>query len=174
LLVNHEHFRPANLDGGHHLRVASVRVILLVAIAVCSCASPYRPGTIGTSTVGTTGRVIGCVELGFRITRRPEATGPVLVVSIGNRCDHATVLDLSALRVSGRGGHDETIAMTAYDPRTELEPKWLGGRSWGEEWIEYHADPWGPPPLRFEVALAGVVPDRTRRNGQAEVVVVPW
>jgi hypothetical protein len=146
----------------------------MFAIAAGSCASPYRPGTIATNKFTSTTRVIGCVELGFRIVRRVEATGPVLVVWIGNGCDHATLLDLSALRVSGRGLHDETIAMTAYDPRAELGPRWLGGRSSGQEWIEYHADPWGTALLRFEVALAGVAPDGNGRDRPGDVVVVPW
>jgi hypothetical protein len=147
-----------------------------LAAFVASCTPRYyQAGTIADQVPSHATRVIGCVELGFQVKQRAEATGPVLVVSIGNRCRNVTRLDLSALRVTAHAV-DQTTAMAAYDPRRELGPRWLGSRCFGQEWIEYHyaSDDPSPRPSYFEVSLAGVVPDGDQRRERDDRVVVHW
>jgi len=94
------------------------------------CLAPYRAGTLA-HPVGD------CLDVEALIGARSEAVGPVLVIRLGNRCDHSAVVDLASLRVVARDAHGIAVELTAFDPRAEIRPHRIDAFGGGEEWIEY-------------------------------------
>jgi hypothetical protein len=103
------------------------------------CMTPYRPGNIATDRTVAAYRQYGCVDIGLAVTRVPEATGPVIVFDLGNRCDHGVTVDLSAVHAVAHDLNWESAPMLAYDPDRTIRPLPIGGRDYGTEWIEYNA-----------------------------------
>jgi hypothetical protein len=108
---------------------------LLLVLAGCT---PYTAGQIERVDYAKA-YPIGCVEIGVRPAVRPEAHGPVIVVYLGNRCDHSVAIDLRKLTVVGGNERGATTPMVLYDPAHEIESVAINGRAWGEEWIELSA-----------------------------------
>jgi hypothetical protein len=127
-------------------------------VVITSCSPNYQPGQIAQRTSAET-QVLGCLELAMRIAGRAEASGPVVVVYVGNRCDHSVAVDLSALHVVGGNDRGQTVALTAYDPSREIGPRRIEGRAQGEEWIEF--DPTGSiiDLAWLDVDIGAVAPD---------------
>jgi hypothetical protein len=105
----------------------------VVLLGVVGCGPTYRPGALPVDA-----QQVGCLDIGVLSTTRREATGPVVVVYLGNRCDRHVMVDLGRLRVVGGDNQGAQVAMTAYDPAREIGPRQLDALAAGEEWIEYH------------------------------------
>jgi len=114
-----------------------MRAIWLLG-AMAGCA--YRAGSFSASGHEFAGQraTLGCLDLA--IDRRPDAPlGAVLAYDLGNRCDHAIRIDLSAAAVVGRTSIGDT-RLAPYDPLRELHPMALDGRAVGRETIEYRSE----------------------------------
>ncbi len=109
-----------------------------IVVAVGCGGANYRSGQIASETQAQVTQ-LGCLEVGVLVGHRPEATGPVVVVYLGNRCDHSVPVDLSALHVVGGDEQGATVPLVPYDPDREIGPRRLDGRTEGSEWIEYPA-----------------------------------
>ena len=68
----------------------------LACVVLVGCARPYS-----TSALPPAGIRFACVDVWVEATTRHEAEGPVVVVHLGNRCDHSTRVDLGSLHVVG-------------------------------------------------------------------------
>jgi hypothetical protein len=132
-----------------------MRIAWLVLAA--GCMTPYRPGDIATDRTVAAYRRYGCVDVGLAVTRLPEATGPIVVFDLGDRCDHSATVDLSAVRVVAHDLQGETVPMVAYDPERQIRPMRIGGRDSGEEWIEYNPVS-SIELMSIEVELGNIVP----------------
>jgi hypothetical protein len=112
-----------------------VRAWILLGLAAGCWHEVYvpLPGSLGGSVAR-----YGCVELSVRGEWRREAEGPVVVIGLGNTCEHSVVIDLGALVVVGVGDSGAGIAMAPYDPDREIRPRRIDARRMGEEWIEFH------------------------------------
>ena len=79
-------------------------------------------------------------EQHLAIDRRPQFrddAGPVISYTFGNRCDHATPVDLANVVVYGRTPDGRQIRLQPFDPLVQLKPLQLEGRFTGKEAIEY-------------------------------------
>ena len=112
--------------------VAMRAALLLVA----GCMTRYRAGGLAADP-RTQVQQLGCVDVGVEIGRRSEAKGPVIIVSLGNACEHSVGVDLAALHVVGGNDVGQTVEMIAYDPDHEIRPRRIDGLVEGTEWIEY-------------------------------------
>lgn len=126
-----------------------MRLWLLVLLG--GCATPYRPGTLPH-------QVGDCLDLDAALGERAEAVGAVVVIRLGNRCDHSALVDLARVRVVARDAGGMITELTAFDPRVEIGPRRIDAFGGGEEWIEY-----GPamPSAALEVDLGGVAGEAT-------------
>jgi hypothetical protein len=97
--------------------------------------------------------------------------GPVLVVYVGNLCDHSVAIDMSKLSVVGGNYHGATTVMVPYDPDHEIEPVRINGFASGEEWIELS----GTTPVEdvgwLEVDIGSVVPEVPATKTIVRVVI---
>ena len=138
----------------------------LLGCALIGCG--YRPGAFayaGTTFVGQRATV-GCLDVA--VERRADlptegaegaGTGAVLRYQLANRCDRPQVIDLGAVAVVGRvEGVDSPLR--PYDPRAELHPVALDGRSVGAESLAYPADRPVPQVCVDVAALARQAPPR--------------
>jgi hypothetical protein len=145
-----------------------MRALLLIVVA--GCATPYVAGQIEQDK-HTPGHQFGCVEIGALAARRAEAHGPVLVVYVGNLCDHSVAIDMSKLSVVGGNYHGATTVMVPYDPDHEIEPVRINGFASGEEWIELS----GTTPVEdvgwLEVDIGSVVPEVPATKTIVRVVI---
>jgi len=140
----------------------------LAALALLTgCVVPYVPETSWHPDVA-----LGCLDAGARATRRPEATGPIVVLYLGNRCEHRVLVDLGAARVVAGNDAGETATASAYDPDREIGPRTIGARVSGEEWIEYRTA--SPLPIDWlDVDLGGIAPDAGRTEHWVRVRISP-
>jgi hypothetical protein len=143
------------------------RFAILVA---ASCSASYTPGMYGSSTGGVS---FPCLDVSVAGTRRIEATGPIVVYYLGNRCEHSVRVDLATPGVIGGDDVGRTVRMVPYDPDRELEIKPIDARMYGEEWIEYqptepidHID-W------LDVDVGGVEADASQHPRWLRARVVP-
>jgi hypothetical protein len=114
-----------------------MRVALACALVGCA----YQPGSFTHAPHDFVGQrvTIGCLDVA--VERRPDAAvGPVLGYQFGNRCDHPALIDLGAARVIGRNPQGADVALRPYDPRREIRPAALDGRSVGTEALAYASD----------------------------------
>jgi hypothetical protein len=132
------------------------RVSLLIVVA--GCATPYVAGQIEREDYAKAYQ-FGCVEIGVRPAVRAEAHGPVIVVYLGNRCDHSVAIDLRKLSVVGGNERGTTTPMVLYDPDREIESVPINGRASGEEWIELSAATPISDLAWLEVDIGSVVPE---------------
>lgn len=99
-------------------------------------------------------RRLGCVDLAVRTVAdsRIPLTSAVVAFDFGNRCWHATPLDLSRVVVTGITSKGETILLTAHDPEQAIVPARLETSTDATEAIRYdapksHFDAHGLEPL---------------------------
>lgn len=99
-------------------------------------------------------RKLGCVDLAVRTVADPRIplTSAVVAFDFGNRCWHATPLDLSRVAVTGITSQGETILLTAHDPEQAIVPARLETSTQATEAIRYdapksHFDAHGLEPL---------------------------
>ncbi|NVB82978.1 MAG: hypothetical protein HOV81_31660 [Kofleriaceae bacterium] len=109
----------------------------VLSIALIGCA--YRPGSFSHPRQGFLGQrtTVGCLDLS--VERRPDLTGggTVLAYEFGNRCDHATTVDLASVVVVGRTYDGAERRLSPYDPRAEIRSLSIDGRTAGREAIAY-------------------------------------
>jgi hypothetical protein len=142
----------------------------LAALALASgCVTPYVTSAHPDGPLTQ----LGCIDVALSATRRSEATGPVLVVSLGNRCEHHADVDLGALRVVAGNDSGATANATAYDPGNEIEPRTIAARESGDEWIEYRPSMPLDPIEWLDVDVGGVAPDAGRSEHWVRVKVAP-
>ena len=70
-------------------------------------------------------RVLGCVGLGFAVTRddRIPSDSLLLHIALRNHCVHPSPLNVAALALTGYDASGTPVAMTMYDPRHEIRPE---------------------------------------------------
>lgn len=143
------------------LRAATIAGLGLLAFG----CHAYQPGSFryaGAELAGVHGTV-GCVDVAVDRGADAAARGPVLAIAMANRCDHATRVDVSALRVVGRLGGGGAVRLAPFDPRDEIRPALLDARSVARETIEYRA-----PAADLEalcVELDGLAPGPAPQGG---------
>ena len=90
-------------------------------VAATGCASPaYQAGSLD----GETHR-LGCVDLAVHGAWPHESEGPVVVIELGNRCEHSVAIDLRQLEVFSDGAFG-SARLTAYDPDGEIDVRRIG------------------------------------------------
>lgn len=99
----------------------------------------YQPGSFRQDGQELAGEraTVGCLDLAIEYVADPIAIGPVGHFQIANRCDHATVVDLGAVRATARFDDGSLRPMRPYDPSGVIVPKWLDGRRVAVEYLEY-------------------------------------
>ncbi len=111
----------------------------LVACAIAIPACAYQPGSFRSDIQEFPGQhsTAGCVDLA--VERRADLPdgGIVLSYAFGNRCEEPVLVDLAAVRVFGRAPDGAVIQLSAYDPRREIEPRYLDGAAVGHETVSY-------------------------------------
>jgi hypothetical protein len=135
------------------------RMRIALACALAGCA--YRPGSFAHAPHDFVGQrvTVGCLDIA--VNRRADlAIGPVLGYQFANRCDHATRVDLGAVRVIGRSPQGAGAVLRPYDPRREIRPVALDGRSVGAEALAYPLDRAMPEVCADAAALAHAAPPR--------------
>ncbi|HWU87388.1 MAG TPA: hypothetical protein VN253_08935, partial [Kofleriaceae bacterium] len=109
------------------------RAILTGALAGCA----YQPGSFmhgsGPQAVFAGQRAtVACLDIA--VARRPDyAASAVLQYRFGNRCNRPVQVDLRAAAVVGRLADGREEALAPYDPRLEMVPVRLDGRTSGGE-----------------------------------------
>ncbi|HEY1556036.1 MAG TPA: hypothetical protein VGF94_14460 [Kofleriaceae bacterium] len=78
-----------------------------------------------------------CLDASVTLVQDARASGYVLAYSFGNRCSHATIVDLPAVRVIGRDAGGANSPLRPYDPDDELRALPIDGGWRGYEEIEY-------------------------------------
>lgn len=118
-----------------------MRVALVCALVGCA----YQPGSFARAPHDFVGQrvTVGCLDIA--VERRADltigtASRPVLGYQFGNRCDQPAVVDLGAVAVIGRSPEGAEVALRPYDPRHEIRPASLDGRSVGAEVLAYASD----------------------------------
>jgi len=110
---------------------------LLCCSTLLGCAG-YHPGSFEApqETFAGSRTTIGCLDVS--VAQRARGFGQAFVeYDFANRCDHATVVDLAAVRVVGRTAAGRDLRLVAHDPDHEIRPLPLDGRSTGHEVIAY-------------------------------------
>lgn len=117
-----------------------MRAHVAACLAIAGCA--YQPGSFHSVMQEFPGQqaTVDCLDLA--VERRPDLPNGSAVVrfAFGNRCDHPTVVDLSAAAVVGRTSDGHQVQLTAYDPRHEIQALRIDGRAVGREALAYPAD----------------------------------
>ena len=132
---------------------------LALAGALAGCA--YQPGSFSYAPHEFPGQraTVGCLDIA--IERRADlAIGPVLSYQFANRCDRAAVIDLAAVAVIGRSAQGAEVALRPFDPRGELQPAALDGRTVGTEALVYPADRAMPQICADAAAVGRAAPAR--------------
>ena len=114
-----------------------VRIVLLL-VAAAGCQS-YQPGSFShAADPDTTPRAtVGCLDVAVDPHHDAAAVGPIARIAIANRCDRAVEVDLGAIRATVRAPGGGRVAHVIYDPRGEIRPVLLDGRSVGVEILEF-------------------------------------
>ncbi len=118
-------------------RMRALPSLCLAPLIVGACAYQADSFTYAEQRFRGQHVTIDCLDLA--IERRPVAVRGrvVLAYEFGNRCDQPAVVDLSSVRIVGRATDGATIELAAYDPRRQIRPARLDGRSVGREAIAY-------------------------------------
>lgn len=117
-------------------------------------------------------RRMGCLEFGAHLTRHPEVPRDLVVIQyeLGNRCESAVRVDLTAVRVRARFSDGAVVWLTPVDPRAELRPGLLDTRVHAFQPIAYGPFVEGRPPEEVCVAPGRVAPDDVAGAGAPEVL----
>lgn len=117
-----------------------MRVAVFVVVAAMIAACAYRPGSYTAPAREFAGQrtSVGCLDLA--VDRRADlGSSAVIGYTFGNRCDRPAVVDLAWVQVIGRTADGAEIALAPFDPKGELRPLKLDGRTTGTEAIAYPA-----------------------------------
>jgi hypothetical protein len=144
--------------------------VVLSSLVACQ---GYRAGSFRGDTGEFVGahRTVGCVDVSVASLRDPEARGPAARFSFGNRCDAATALDLSAVRVVARYADGERATVRPYDPGRVIRQGLLEARTTGTESIEYQSPRRGVRVVELCMDLAGI--DANEPSPRPVVVCLP-
>lgn len=117
-----------------------MRANVAACLALAGCA--YQPGSFHSVMQGFPGQQVTVNCLDLAIERRPDLPDGSAVVrfAFGNRCDHPTVVDLSAASIVGRTTTGQQVQLTAYDPHHEIQVLRIDGRAVGREALAFPAD----------------------------------
>ena len=102
-----------------------------------------------------------CLDLAVTLTEDARAPSPVVQYSFGNRCTHATTVDLASIHAIGSYDDGHQTELKARDPKHELAALPIDGWWYGIEEISYEAADGGAPNVvcvdvsRVEPAGAG-------------------
>ena len=154
---SHDGKSPDCQSAGDLLAVGLMRIALACALVGCA----YQPGSFRHAPRGFVGQraTVGCLDIA--VDRRADLSiGPVLGYQFANRCDHAALVDLGAVAVVGRDLLATDVALRPFDPRGELRPVALDGRSVGAEALVYPSDRAMPQVCVDAAALAHAAPPR--------------
>ncbi len=110
---------------------------LAAAIALSGCL--YGPGSYHLGSTSFAGKRVAlpCLDVAVTLTDDARATSPVVQYTFGNRCAHAAIVDLGAVRAIGRSPDGSEIALRPYDPRHELRALRLDAWWAGSEELMY-------------------------------------
>lgn len=138
---------------GRHLASRTMgREIIVAVFALALCGCPYRGGSLlAGAKAGLASRRVECLDV--QVARTP-GTPVTLQYRIGNRCLGPQRVDLAHVRVRGAYG-DELVDLQVRDPRGELRPGALDGRSELFEEISYETP--DPEPATVCVSLEHVI-----------------
>jgi hypothetical protein len=127
--------------------VRSMMVLLAVALTLpCSMSCVYRASSFHDPLLGPFPGVrstVGCLDVAMSTDGSAFATrkaSVVVVVSIGNRCDHRERVIFPALRFwsTDDGGHSTPLEI--FDPQRELRSDHLDAAGSGRESLELRAN----------------------------------
>lgn len=118
-----------------------MRAACLFALVIASGCTSYQPGSFTHARGASPGAsaTVGCLDVAVAAASDAAAIGPVARIAVANRCDRAVAVDLGAVRASGRASGAADVAYYAFDPRAEIRPAILDGRSVAAESIEYRS-----------------------------------
>ncbi|WP_394829487.1 hypothetical protein [Pendulispora albinea] len=102
-------------------------------LACIATASPYLQGRLAEELAPAAVRNLGCLDVGFAVTRRPE--GGLLDLHVGNHCKEPHPLDLTKLRIGTTQADGRAVSVVLHDPRHEIEKLDVGGCTRGHEQI---------------------------------------
>ena len=128
------------------------RVLMLSIPLASACA--YAPDSFSGPQASFPGAraTVGCLDVSIAVTDAHHRD-PVVRYTVGNRCDHTTIIDLSAIRVQPADGRLGDHVLLPFDPQQEMRPLPIEARSVISEQIEYrYASTSDPRPLCFEIA----------------------
>jgi hypothetical protein len=113
-----------------------------VALAVLVGGCVYNPDSFHFGVSAFPGKRVKlpCLDVTATLTDDDKATSPVVLYSFGNRCTHAAIVDLGAVRAIGRYPDGTGRELHAYDPRHELRPLPIDAWWRSDEEIMYVAD----------------------------------
>jgi len=100
---------------------------------------------------------LACLDVAVALTDDAKAPPPVVSYTFGNRCTHATVVDLASVRVITKLADGSRVDMHPYDPKHELAALPIDGWWRGHEEIAYA--PAGPPPIQVCAEVGHIEPD---------------
>jgi len=128
------------------------------ALTVLTACASYAPGsfTSGRSPFAGHRVTTGCLDVAVKVVRENPGDSPVITYHFGNRCNHAQLVDLGAVVVTGRTTDGTEVALTPFDPGGEIEPLPLDGRLVGRENIEYQTSPSGADLASLCVAAGAI------------------
>jgi hypothetical protein len=125
--------------------IASRRCMRLALLTCALLGCAYQPGSFRYLPQNFPGQrvTVGCLDLA--VERRADlsagpAHGPVLAYQFANRCERPAIIDLAAVTVVGRTPEGAEVGLRPFDPRAELQPVALDGRSVGAEALAYLPD----------------------------------
>ncbi len=112
-----------------------MRALLAVGLAGCF----YGPSSYHTTLAPFPGKRVelACLDLSVTLTDDDRAPSPIVEYNFGNRCTHATVVDLVSVRAVGRYDDGRTAELMPRDPKHELAVLPIDGWWHGHEEIAY-------------------------------------
>jgi len=111
--------------------------VFLATILLASCA--YQPSSFSSERDPFRGQraTADCLDVAVERQHAATAGATVLAYGFGNRCDRPVIVDLASANVIGRRTDGSSVVLRPYDPRREIKPLWLDGRSMGREALAY-------------------------------------
>lgn len=144
------------------MRLAPLPLLLLLLAAGCY---GYQPGsfTHAADPHSSARATVDCLDVAIERGWDAAASGPIARIAVANRCDRPVELDLGAIRAVARTGDGAMVPHRAHDPRGEIRPALLDGRSVATELIEYRPEAGRAPPLAdlcFDISALARPPAR--------------
>ena len=132
----------------------------VLSVALTACA--YSPGSFSHFRQDFPGqrKTVGCIDLS--IERRPDLPGggTVIAYEFGNRCDRPSTIDLQNVAVLARTYDGKDLRLEPFDPRAQLRPLKIDGRTAGREALAYPADERLAEVCVDAASVAGQAPSR--------------